>query len=1000
MEYISIDHPIILHLFSDGSLRPSLMAGYGPYQNLEEARRELTAIFGLINNVPQGYTFCIINNGKPVEYWFYKSGGWFVEPKNTSTSSSSSNDASYLGMIAMKIDDDGVLWLSINGGNEPWQRIGSVRQPADLTKIRLGITGGNLYITYDGSDPRTSLTRTYVGVVGGDGLVIEGDTTYLKFDTDGTLLVKYGEEGSWGVVEGSQYQGNKINESVFRDLLTKYFKIGEKDGYIKYSYDGGINWTELHKVSDESTVGNKHKVTFRVYYSDYTGEDLNTVLLVDNNGIVNGDSMFLESGQHSVTATCVGYNPNTVNFTVNDTSITVDIQLTRNTDIASCTFRVTVLGQYDTDVTSQSTIILNGKEREGNTVTIFSGGSVTVEIKCAGYYDYKNTFYDIATNRNEPIKIDKKPETQESEWTYHILAGTSLTPLTHFGLIPNAGRTNVYILTGYRRNKITGVQEGLRLVRAFNPDGDPNGASMIAYQRPTTASDQAHSPYSIYMELVFPAAQYAYLYKGYEYKVQFDWEDNDGNTLFTTDTWYYEGLWERHIEMYAQDVYVDNRYGSTVVLRVDSYCVQDPRCPGENEYIYPCPIELISKTGITQLGYDVRYLDWIKDGSDCPDWSREYGNYGGGSYAEIRNLFTLNIGDPSNISGVTVDSATGNYLIPIGFQQIRQQNPLYMFQENDFVPSDGSLIQDVITVECRTHEATGYDRTAYGDIAITKDLFMSLPSAQTQLRTMLIKSVYRQQANSTADNYLTFCGAKVEVYSPESSLVYSAKVNPVDRENNMYGYQLTEEQFNTDDYIIDIECKREYAQVVGTNHGAPTNNIEIRFCHNHNYVEDRTYIVEVTPFGGITYQFNFTLKAADLSDGAVFYPKQYMNTSGPGSVYFGISGNHSGDSMDASQEESTYASNPRSNKGDITVTPVSESEVPATVSPLGGIDDQNLGISEPVRVSDSILVSWFRVDFPEVPYSSSDVYPNNTLVFVHDENILDNYWVFFGRQKK
>ena len=68
---------------------PSVQASYGPFDSLAEAKTDLANTFKDISNVPRGYTFCVIENNKPQEYWFTSAGDWAsVQKKNTSSSSS------------------------------------------------------------------------------------------------------------------------------------------------------------------------------------------------------------------------------------------------------------------------------------------------------------------------------------------------------------------------------------------------------------------------------------------------------------------------------------------------------------------------------------------------------------------------------------------------------------------------------------------------------------------------------------------------------------------------------------------------------------------------------------------------------------------------------------------------------------------------------------------------------------------------------------------------
>ena len=68
---------------------PNIHASYGPFNSMNDARADLVNTFGDIAEVPRGYTFCVIENNKPQEYWFTKKGDWSsVEQKNTASGGS------------------------------------------------------------------------------------------------------------------------------------------------------------------------------------------------------------------------------------------------------------------------------------------------------------------------------------------------------------------------------------------------------------------------------------------------------------------------------------------------------------------------------------------------------------------------------------------------------------------------------------------------------------------------------------------------------------------------------------------------------------------------------------------------------------------------------------------------------------------------------------------------------------------------------------------------
>ena len=74
--YNGLTVPILLLKHNGEKYSPvsSVMPGYGPFLEMDAAIAELTSEFRGIENVPVGYTFCLIENDKPVEYWFTEAG--------------------------------------------------------------------------------------------------------------------------------------------------------------------------------------------------------------------------------------------------------------------------------------------------------------------------------------------------------------------------------------------------------------------------------------------------------------------------------------------------------------------------------------------------------------------------------------------------------------------------------------------------------------------------------------------------------------------------------------------------------------------------------------------------------------------------------------------------------------------------------------------------------------------------------------------------------------
>lgn len=90
-DYNGLVNPI-LYFLNDGeglTPQPVVMPAYGPWDSLESAKNGLIEAFGSIEDVPRAYTFCVISDNKPEEWWFTRKGDWFsVEPKCKASSSS------------------------------------------------------------------------------------------------------------------------------------------------------------------------------------------------------------------------------------------------------------------------------------------------------------------------------------------------------------------------------------------------------------------------------------------------------------------------------------------------------------------------------------------------------------------------------------------------------------------------------------------------------------------------------------------------------------------------------------------------------------------------------------------------------------------------------------------------------------------------------------------------------------------------------------------------
>ena len=122
MEYNGIEKAFLLFkAVGTGDLvpLPSVQVGYGPYSSMSDARSVLSEIFDGVDGIPQGYTFCVIEDSKPVEYWLVKEGGWNVEKKGSTTVNNTTvvnqDQNTNAGSIRLTKDDN-YIKVSYDGG--------------------------------------------------------------------------------------------------------------------------------------------------------------------------------------------------------------------------------------------------------------------------------------------------------------------------------------------------------------------------------------------------------------------------------------------------------------------------------------------------------------------------------------------------------------------------------------------------------------------------------------------------------------------------------------------------------------------------------------------------------------------------------------------------------------------------------------------------------------------------------------------------------------------
>ena len=181
MDYNGLCKSILLLKLENGEYVPlaSVLPSYGPFNSMSEALADLGNTFKAVTNVPRGYTFCLIENGKPQEYWFTKEGDVnSIEKKNTSSSST------VISGVQFRAGDE-YIQVSYDGGTT-WNNLvslDSIRGPRGYS----GATGPQGPTGADGDITKVKLRFAI------ETSEVDGETIQRQ-----RLDISYG--GSWSTV--------------------------------------------------------------------------------------------------------------------------------------------------------------------------------------------------------------------------------------------------------------------------------------------------------------------------------------------------------------------------------------------------------------------------------------------------------------------------------------------------------------------------------------------------------------------------------------------------------------------------------------------------------------------------------------------------------------------------------------------------------------------------------------------------------------------------------
>lgn len=996
MAYNGLNEPVLLFVVgANGTLVPAagLQPGYGPHNSLASARTVLTEIFKSISNVPQGYTFCVIENGTPVEYWFTRSGGWYIDRKCNGDSSSQSGSGD-LSAFQMRITSSGVLKYTVNGTD--WYDVGQVNL-GNINDVQLKIddTNGHLYISHNGEDGPWD----DVGFVGAEGVATPH--TRVRFTTAGALQASYDGGITWVDVEGSQYQGKKIDPYEFQTLLRRFLKFDlDENNFLTLSYDGGSTSIPIAKscaCQDQEDTSGLYRLKIRVIDSETQASVSGASITItdSSNTTTNGTTtQWVEPGTYTLDISCVGYLSERRIATVTNFDVEVVVPLRVDASVPQSFVTVIPVEEDGTTVIDASKVKIYIRASDGllerSTAWVRSGETITIKIvgNSGSGYGTIEVNKRVESTTTYSISVPFASQEPESTWQYFIRkVKLQSNPYSNSGVTANTH------INAYRTNTVTGENEPLTFVRVYNADGDSRVECAGTYN--ISPSDPEYLPYaSIGIRVVYPEAEKQYLYSGYIYRMKADFEDRDGNQVTTSWSVCYEGFWEYYIEKYSQIDYPDSTDGGKAIIRVDSYCVADAECPDVDPVYrtrYACPISIESKTGVSiSAGYPiVVYTGNGERGGQIYD--REY-NSSGAFVENYRNIIELTLTqDPHTIEGNTL--VNGVFAIPIEITQSGTQHfPLfgdsfYMLSHSD----DGYVSEDVYIDTCAHSlyfESGSIDVQALGEYSSRSS--QAFWNGHGEFKHSLLTAYSGEtQPGSSSDS---FYGARVKVYDDGNSLVYEGTISPSGS---------IQESTDSDGYLTNVHIYRmweAYDNASGT-HTRLSNKIGIQMRHTMNYNSDREYTIEVShDNSGKTISTTWTLLQASLSFGDGVYPHQSLPEAEGSVAYFGVYGDV--EETDVKLEPLGY----RSNWADTVLEKVSSIPSGWEVDPMHRDDNVNWFAQgdEPVRVPNENDITWFKITCPAIPNGPGDVEKTRRWIVVYYDdgsaNAASNNTVFIGQQ--
>lgn len=258
----TIDHSLILQEGAGNpQIKVSLSAAYGPHESLVAAQTALESAFSSIANIPKGYTFCVIENNKPVEYWFIVNGvstdttpfAQQIERKQKEAAV----DLSGLQFSTVTEGNTTYLYVAVNGGTP--QRVGTLpTSAADITQIKFRINdSGQIQVNYD-----NGAAGSWQDIGARDAAGVKPLTDLrLSVDVNRQLKVDYGG-GVFELIEGAVFNNSGTTSDNL--YIIDYRNVGT------LSYDGHT-YTGQSAVDAMVAAGIDFHIQFNIWMQQQWG---------------------------------------------------------------------------------------------------------------------------------------------------------------------------------------------------------------------------------------------------------------------------------------------------------------------------------------------------------------------------------------------------------------------------------------------------------------------------------------------------------------------------------------------------------------------------------------------------------------------------------------------------------------------------------------------------------------------------------------------------------